>query len=89
MLKLPLSCLSRAVCLLLDADDADRPGRFTKGCAIGCGLAGLIVVLAFGMDTALGRENRRRDRLYGPADEAAQVDVTDEGHGHGHFRYVR
>ncbi|KAM5380884.1 hypothetical protein ACJZ2D_003408 [Fusarium nematophilum] len=33
---------------------------FTTGCAIGCGMSGLIVVLALGMHFALARENKQR-----------------------------
>ncbi|POR35094.1 Alkaline phosphatase [Tolypocladium paradoxum] len=61
---------------------------YTKGCAIGGGLTGLIVILALGMHVSLGWENRRRDRLYGPVDPGAEVDVTDEGDNHRSFRYV-
>ncbi|KAM4062282.1 major facilitator superfamily protein [Hirsutella rhossiliensis] len=61
---------------------------YSKGCAIGCGLTGLMVILALGMHFALDWENRRRDGLYGPVGADARIDVTDEGDGHRHFRYV-
>ncbi|PNY30008.1 Alkaline phosphatase [Tolypocladium capitatum] len=61
---------------------------YTRGCAVGCGLTGLMAMLALGMHVALGRENRRRDALYGPVDPGAEVDVTDEGDSHRNFRYV-
>jgi hypothetical protein len=67
--------------------DTDGP-LYIKGCAIGCALTGLIVVLALGLHITLNVENRRRDRLYGPMDEQYQVDVTDGGDRNPSFRYV-
>ncbi|KJZ76210.1 hypothetical protein HIM_04292 [Hirsutella minnesotensis 3608] len=66
---------------------SDAP-YYTKGCAIGCGLTGLMVILSIGMHFGLEWENRRRDRLYGPVDRNAHVDVTDEGDAHQDFRYL-
>ncbi|PHH77025.1 hypothetical protein CDD80_997 [Ophiocordyceps camponoti-rufipedis] len=61
---------------------------YTRGCAVGCGLAGLMLVLALGMHVVLEAENRRRDRVFGPVDAEGEVDVTDEGDHHEDFRYV-
>ncbi|RDA94516.1 hypothetical protein CP533_2701, partial [Ophiocordyceps camponoti-saundersi (nom. inval.)] len=61
---------------------------YTRGCAVGCGLTGLMLVLALGMHFALEAENRRRDRMYGPADAEGEVDVTEAGDDHADFRYV-
>lgn len=47
-----------------------------------------MVILALGMHFGLDWENQRRDGLYGRADADAQVDVTDDGDGHRHFRYI-
>lgn len=66
--------------------DADAP-LYTKGCAIGCALTGLIVVLALGMHISLTVENKRRDRIYGPVSEEDRVDVT-KGGDHPNFRYL-
>lgn len=61
---------------------------YIRGCAVGCGLAGLMLVLALGMHIVLETENRRRDRVSGPVDAEGEVDVTEEGDGHEAFRYV-
>lgn len=66
--------------------DTDAP-LYTKACAIGCALTGLIVVLALGMHVSLTLENKRRDSLYGPVSEQDRVDVT-EGGDHPNFRYL-
>ncbi|KAM5355039.1 hypothetical protein ACJ41O_001685 [Fusarium nematophilum] len=60
---------------------------FTTGCAIGCGMSGLIVVLALGMHFALARENKRKDELYGPVDSQVEVDVSEQGDYNPNFRY--
>ncbi|UPK90040.1 hypothetical protein LCI18_000975 [Fusarium solani-melongenae] len=60
---------------------------FTTGCAIGCGMSGIIVVLSLGMHFALTRENRRKDEMYGPVDPNVEVDVSEEGDYHRNFRY--
>ncbi|KAH7242892.1 major facilitator superfamily domain-containing protein [Fusarium solani] len=60
---------------------------FRTGCAIGCGMSGVIVLLSLGMHFALARENRRKDELYGPVDFDVQVDVSEEGDYDRHFRY--
>ncbi|KAF9634117.1 hypothetical protein BFW01_g5012 [Lasiodiplodia theobromae] len=67
--------------------ESDGP-FYVKGCAIGAGFTGLIVVLALGLHFKLEHENRRRDRLYGRVEADARVDVTvggDKGRG---FRYL-
>ncbi|RDA86229.1 hypothetical protein CP532_5085 [Ophiocordyceps camponoti-leonardi (nom. inval.)] len=61
---------------------------YVRGCAVGCGLTGLMLLLALGMHFALEAENRRRDRVYGPVDAEGEVDVTEEGDDHADFRYV-
>jgi hypothetical protein len=65
----------------------DRP-FFVKGCAIGCGMSGAIVVLALFMHFALERENRRNEKIYGPLDNDAELDVSDEDGGIKNFRYL-
>lgn len=59
-----------------------------RGCATGCGLTGLIVILALGLHFKLEAENRSRDREYGPVDEDVQVDVTQGGDQNRNFRYL-
>ncbi|KAJ4256000.1 hypothetical protein NW762_009074 [Fusarium torreyae] len=60
---------------------------YTLGCAIGCGMSGLIVILALIMHFALSRENRKRDEFYGPVIENQAVDVSEEGDYARNFRY--
>ena len=67
--------------------DADAP-LYTKGCAIGSALTGLIAVLAMGLSVALIRENRRRDRVYGVVGVDERVDVTEGGDNNTKFRYL-
>ncbi|EON68139.1 hypothetical protein W97_07288 [Coniosporium apollinis CBS 100218] len=64
----------------------DRP-FYTKGCALGCGFTGLIVILSLGLHFKLQHENRKRDRLYGKVPEDAQIDVTQGGDNNPNFRY--
>lgn len=66
--------------------DSDAP-LYTTGCAIGCGLTGLIMVLAMGLHVSLRIENRRRDSLYGIVDPDDRVDVTEGGDDNPKFRY--
>ncbi|KAI8657081.1 hypothetical protein LRP88_12388 [Fusarium phalaenopsidis] len=61
---------------------------YTRGTAIGCGLSGLISILALGLHFALERENNRRDREYGPVDATVSVDVTELGDKNKNFRYL-
>lgn len=61
---------------------------YTKGCAIGCAFTGAIVFLSLGLHFALERENKRRDRAYGPPRQSESVDVTEEGDKHRNFRYM-
>lgn len=67
--------------------NTDAP-HYTKGCAIGCGMTGMIVVLALGLRISLALENKRRDRIHGPVDENERVDVTEGGDSHPKFRYL-
>jgi hypothetical protein len=60
---------------------------FTKGCAIGCGFTGSIVIFAFALRWRLSYINKQKDTLHGPADENEQIDVTDLGEKHPSFRY--
>ncbi|KAB8232009.1 major facilitator superfamily domain-containing protein [Aspergillus alliaceus] len=66
---------------------SERP-FYVRGCAIGCGVTGLVAVLALGLFVKLSHENRRRDRVYGKVDENIRVDVTKEGDNHPQFRYM-
>ncbi|KAF5705770.1 high-affinity nicotinic acid transporter [Fusarium mundagurra] len=61
---------------------------FVKGCAIGCGMSGAIVILALFMHFALERENRRNEKIYGPLDNDAELDVSDEDGNSKNFRYL-
>lgn len=67
--------------------NADAPA-YTKGCAIGCAMTGMIAVLAMGLRISLALENRRRDRVYGAVDENERVDVTEGGDSNARFRYL-
>jgi MFS family permease len=58
---------------------------FTTGCAIGCGMSGSIVVLSLIMHFLLDRENKRRDRVYGPVDPNAEIDVSEQGDYNRHL----
>ncbi|KAF5645337.1 high-affinity nicotinic acid transporter [Fusarium tjaetaba] len=60
---------------------------YVVGCAIGCGMSGLIVILALVMHFLLSRENRKRDELYGPVDKSQAVDVSQQGDYARNFRY--
>jgi hypothetical protein len=51
-------------------------------------MSGLVVVLALIMHFALDRENKRRDRLYGPVDVNAEIDVSEQGDNNRQFRYM-
>lgn len=44
--------------------------------------------MALGLHFALVKENNRRDREYGPADQHEAVDVTELGDKHNSFRYM-
>jgi hypothetical protein len=44
--------------------------------------------MSLGLHFALERENRRRDREYGPAEMDVTVDVTDLGDKSKNFRYL-
>ncbi|KAK2034861.1 major facilitator superfamily transporter [Colletotrichum zoysiae] len=61
---------------------------YTKGCAIGCALTGMIVIMSLTLHFLLEHDNRRRDRELGPVDEDITVDVTEEGDRHRNFRYL-
>lgn len=61
---------------------------FVKGCAIGCGFTGLIVVLSLGMYFRLRHINRTKDEKYGPVSDDQQLDVTTLGDSHPAFRYL-
>lgn len=67
--------------------NSSRP-FYVRGCAVGCGFTGLIVVLALTLHFLLEAENRKRDRLYGSVDEDTQVDVTVAGDKNVSFRYL-
>lgn len=61
---------------------------YTRGCATGCGLSGMIVFLALGLHFKLEHENKKRDRLHGPVDRNIVVDVTEGGDQTKSFRYL-
>jgi hypothetical protein len=51
-------------------------------------MSGAVVVLALFMHFALDRENKRRDRVYGPVDPNAEIDVSEQGDNNLQFRYM-
>jgi hypothetical protein len=61
---------------------------YTKGCAIGCGFTGSVVILSLGLVITLHHENKRKDRLFGEVDETEQFDISAEGDKHLRFRYL-
>lgn len=61
---------------------------FVKGCGIGCGFTGLIVLMALLLRFRLAAINKKKDTLYGPVSEDDQLDVTDLGDKHPQFRYL-
>lgn len=61
---------------------------YTRGSTIGCVLTGLISMLSLGLHFALERENKRRDREFGPVDSQTAIDVTEQGDKHKNFRYL-
>jgi MFS family permease len=67
---------------------ADAP-FFVKGCAIGCGFTGAIVILSLGLYLRLAAINREKDRVFGIVEnENEQFDVTTLGDKHPQFRYL-
>ncbi|EMR71639.1 putative mfs transporter protein [Eutypa lata UCREL1] len=67
--------------------ETDAP-FYLRGTATGCGLTGLIVILALGLHFKLEHENKKRDRLYGPVEENVHIDVTAGGDKNTSFRYL-
>ncbi|KAM0281958.1 hypothetical protein ACHAO9_010439 [Fusarium lateritium] len=61
---------------------------YIRGSTIGCVLTGLISIFGLGLHFALERENKRRDREYGPVDADMAVDVTELGDKNKNFRYL-
>lgn len=61
---------------------------YTQGCAVGCGLTGVIIILSLGLHFKLEHENKKRDRLYGKPDQNMAVDVTKGGDNNHNFRYM-
>lgn len=55
---------------------------------MGCGLSGMIVILALGLHFKLEHENKKRDRLYGKAEDNVTIDVTQGGDQSNSFRYL-
>lgn len=61
---------------------------FVKGCAIGCGFTGSIVIMSLGLYLRMRAINRRKDAEYGPVKDSEQLDVTKLGESHPAFRYL-
>ncbi|KIX05971.1 uncharacterized protein Z518_03945 [Rhinocladiella mackenziei CBS 650.93] len=61
---------------------------FIKGCAIGCGFTGLVVIFSLGLYFRLRHINRQRDEMYGSVEDDQQLDVTTLGDSHPAFRYL-
>jgi hypothetical protein len=51
-------------------------------------MSGSIVVLSLIMHVLLDRENKRRDRVYGPVVPNAEIDVSEQGDYNRQFRYM-
>lgn len=66
-----------------------RRPYFVKGTAIGCGLTGIIVPVAFILHFSYAADNKRKDREFGdvPQDEGP-IDVSAVGDKHNHFRLL-
>ncbi|KAF4345628.1 nicotinamide mononucleotide permease [Fusarium beomiforme] len=60
---------------------------YILGCAIGCGMSELIVILALLMHSLWSREDKKRDELYGPVGDNQAVDVSQQGDYARNFRY--
>lgn len=67
--------------------DADKP-YYRKGSWICCGFALLSAVTASVLSFLLWRENKRRDRKYGPVREGVQVDMTSPESQEANLRYI-
>jgi hypothetical protein len=89
-MNFPLSFYPASAGISLDGQTINNICRpfYVRGCAVGCGLSGLIVILALGLHFKLEHENRRRDRLYGKPEENVAIDVTQGGDGAQNFRYM-
>ncbi|KAM0345824.1 hypothetical protein ACHAPU_006178 [Fusarium lateritium] len=61
---------------------------FVKGCALGCGFSGLVVILSLIMHFALERENKRKQDVYGPVDHDVAEDNLEQGDYGRNFRYL-
>jgi len=61
---------------------------FVKGCAIGCGFTGSIIILSLALYLRLRAVNRKKDAQYGQVQDDEQFDVTDLGDTHPAFRYL-
>lgn len=61
---------------------------FVKGCAVGCALTFLIVMLAVGLRIIMALENKKRDIKYGPVPKDTVIDVTSSGDNERFFRYL-
>lgn len=80
--RLTLGCFNK------DQADKDYSPFYVKGCAIGCGFTGSIVVLSLALHFRLRYINSTRDKIHGPVDEHQQIDITDLGESHPSFRYL-
>ena len=67
--------------------DADQP-YYRKGSWICCAFALLSATTASMLSFLLWRENRRRDRIYGPVREGVQVDITSAESQEANLRYI-
>lgn len=61
---------------------------FIKGCAIGCGLSGLIVPVSLILHFTYSAENKRKDRAYGQNQDSGPIDVSVAGDKHKNFRLM-
>ncbi|PYH50708.1 putative MFS transporter [Aspergillus niger CBS 101883] len=78
-------CSSFVSSSLFPATDAPN---YTRGCAAGAGLTGLVVVLGAVLHCKLRLENARRNRLYGRVTREHAIDVTEAGDDDPNFRYI-
>ncbi|CAG8022823.1 unnamed protein product [Penicillium olsonii] len=67
--------------------DADKP-FYRKGSWICCAFALLSAATASTLSFLLWRENKRRDRIYGPVREGTQVDMSSTESQEANLRYI-
>ncbi|ETS78449.1 hypothetical protein PFICI_10511 [Pestalotiopsis fici W106-1] len=64
-----------------------RP-NYVRGCAIGCGLSGLVVPIGIALSLMYHAENKSKDANFGHVQVGVIVDVSTEGDRHKDFRLM-